>query len=181
MARILQNGIEYNGWGSEGVDYAITFTATLTSSQYGWFTFPDVNGNALTKATGIPISATCFNNNNYWVGQFFLYNSGWIFKIVDVNASSGTSYYPPTTTMSNYTFTLSYIPCRTSFITEVVGTLTAGQTSITLSDSAITTTSTIDIYTTNGIGYNTLSVATGSVTITFDAQGSDIGVKVRVC
>ena len=32
MARILQNGIEYNGWGSEGVDYAITFTTTGSTS-----------------------------------------------------------------------------------------------------------------------------------------------------
>ena len=65
--------------------------------------------------------------------------------------------------------------------TEVTGTLTAGQTSITLSDASITTTSTIDIYTdVFGIQPTNAVVATGSITLTFLAQASDINVKVRV-
>lgn len=65
--------------------------------------------------------------------------------------------------------------------TEVTGTLTAGQTSITLSDDAITTSSTLDIYTdTFGVNPTAITVATGSVTLTFDAQASNMNVKVRI-
>lgn len=63
---------------------------------------------------------------------------------------------------------------------EVSGTLTAGSASITLSDEHITTDSTIDIYTSDGTEWNGVTVTTGVVVITFDAQASDIGVKVRV-
>ena len=65
--------------------------------------------------------------------------------------------------------------------TEVTGTLLTGATSITLSDASITTTSTIDIYTdVFGIQPTNAVVATGSITLTFLAQASDITVKVRV-
>ena len=64
---------------------------------------------------------------------------------------------------------------------DITGTLTAGQTSITLSDASITTTSTIDIYTdVFGIQPTNAVVASGSITLTFLAQASDITVKVRV-
>ena len=65
--------------------------------------------------------------------------------------------------------------------TFVTGTLTAGSTSLTLSDASITTTSTIDIYTdVFGIQPVNAVVATGSITLTFLAQASNISVKVRV-
>lgn len=68
-----------------------------------------------------------------------------------------------------------------SSYTEVTGTLTAGNTSITLSDASITTNSTIDVYTdTFGINPTNVAVATGSVTLTFIAQANNLGVKVRV-
>lgn len=64
---------------------------------------------------------------------------------------------------------------------ELVDTLTAGETSITFSDNAILSTSTIDIYTdTFGVNPTSVVVATGSITLTFEAQQSDIGVKVRI-
>ena len=65
--------------------------------------------------------------------------------------------------------------------TEVVGTLTAGQTSITLSDASILTTSTLDFYTDIfGVSPTSVTVATGSVTLAFEAQSADMSVKVRV-
>ena len=65
--------------------------------------------------------------------------------------------------------------------TWVTGTLTAGSTSLTLSDASITASSTFDIYTdTFGIQPVSAVVATGSITLTFLAQASDISVKVRV-
>lgn len=63
---------------------------------------------------------------------------------------------------------------------DLTGTLYTGQTSITFLDNEIGTDSTIDIYTADGTSYNSVSVSEGSVTITFDVQASDLGVKVRV-
>lgn len=64
---------------------------------------------------------------------------------------------------------------------EVTGTLLAGSTSITLQDAAITTTSTIDIYTdVFGISPESVTVSAGSITITFEEQSSDLGVKVVI-
>ena len=65
--------------------------------------------------------------------------------------------------------------------TEVSETLTAGSTSLTLSDASITTTSTIDIYTdTFGIQPTNAVVTSGQIVLTFLAQASDLEVKVRV-
>lgn len=64
---------------------------------------------------------------------------------------------------------------------DITGTLTAGSTSITLSDVAISSSSTIDIYTdVFGVNPTNVVVSAGSVTLTFAAQQSDVEVKVRV-
>lgn len=64
---------------------------------------------------------------------------------------------------------------------EVTGTLLAGQTSLTLSDASILTTSDLDIYTdTWGVSPTDVVASTGSVTLTFEALGSDLSVKVKV-
>lgn len=72
-----------------------------------------------------------------------------------------------------------------SAINEVRGvwltdTLSAGSTSITISDNSITSNSIIDVYTDGDVDYTSITVTTGSVTIQFDAQQSNLGVKVRV-
>lgn len=65
--------------------------------------------------------------------------------------------------------------------TWLTGTLTAGQTSLTLSDASITTSSTIDYYTDAfGVSPTNVVVTTGQIVLTFPAQASDLGVKVRV-
>ena len=59
--------------------------------------------------------------------------------------------------------------------------LTAGQTSITLTDVLISSDSTFDFYTDiYGVAPKTVSVSTGSITLTFDAQASDMMVKVVI-
>ena len=64
---------------------------------------------------------------------------------------------------------------------EVTGSLSAGTTSITLADASITTSSTIDFFTSiYGVNPTNVSVSTGSVTLTFEAQASNMDVKVRV-
>jgi len=65
--------------------------------------------------------------------------------------------------------------------TYVIGTLTAGQTSITLSDASITSSSFIQVFAGNGnINYTSISSTTGSVTIGFLAQASDMTVVARI-
>lgn len=65
--------------------------------------------------------------------------------------------------------------------TVLVGTLTAGSTSITLSDASITSSSFIQVFAGNGnINYTSISSTEGSVTIGFLAQASDMTVTVRV-
>ena len=65
--------------------------------------------------------------------------------------------------------------------TDLTDTLTAGSTSLTLSDASILATSTFDIYVSSfGIQPTNASVSTGSITLTFLAQASDISVKVRI-
>lgn len=64
---------------------------------------------------------------------------------------------------------------------EVTGTLLTGSTTLVLSDASITSTSTLDVFTdVYGVSPTDMVATTGSVTLTFEAQESDLGVKVRV-
>lgn len=64
---------------------------------------------------------------------------------------------------------------------EVTGTLLAGSTTLVLSDASITSASTLDVFTdVYGVSPADMVASTGSVTLTFEAQESDLGVKVRV-
>ena len=64
---------------------------------------------------------------------------------------------------------------------DITGTLTAGQTSITLSDASITASSFIQVFAGNGnVNYTSISSTSGSVTIGFLAQASDMTVTVRI-
>lgn len=64
---------------------------------------------------------------------------------------------------------------------DVTGTLTAGQTNITLSSPHILTTSTLDFYTDKfGVSPTDAIVTNGSVALTFEAQSTDLAVKVRI-
>ena len=125
-----------------------------------------------------------------------------------------------------------YLPALKNFIAgyELIGTLTAGSTSITLSSAGTTyneqtaytvgqrvtytgddevtrsyicvkactaanwetngkcfveykpidSNSTFDIYTSTGLEWNTFSISNNAITLAFDSQVSDVGVKVRV-
>lgn len=65
--------------------------------------------------------------------------------------------------------------------TDITGTLSAGQTSLTLQNAAITESSTIDYYTDIfGVSPTNVVVTNGQIVLTFEAQSSDLGVKVRV-
>ncbi len=64
---------------------------------------------------------------------------------------------------------------------DIKGTLTAGQTSITLTSSKIKTTSVIDYYTSIfGVNPTAVTVSDGSATLTFEAQATDMDVMISV-
>ena len=64
---------------------------------------------------------------------------------------------------------------------ELQGTLTAGQTSITFTDKVITSSRSIDYFTSiYGVIPTSITVTTGSAVLTFDEQASDMVVKVRI-
>lgn len=68
-----------------------------------------------------------------------------------------------------------------SSLTDLTGTLVAGQTSLTIQNAIITTSSTIDYYTdVFGVSPTNVVVTSGQIVLTFEAQPSDLGVKVRV-
>lgn len=63
----------------------------------------------------------------------------------------------------------------------LTGTLLTGSTSITFQDPSILTSSTIEIFTdTFGVNPVSVTVGTGTMTITFEAQAADLGVKVVI-
>lgn len=64
--------------------------------------------------------------------------------------------------------------------TVLVQTLTAGATTLTFTDGSIQTDSVIDVYTSSGVGYDSITTAEGSITLTFTAQASDVDVKILV-
>lgn len=64
--------------------------------------------------------------------------------------------------------------------TKLTGTLTAGTTSVSFSDSSITTSSLIDVYTSTGIQPTSFTVSTGSLSLTFASQQSDVAVAVLI-
>lgn len=70
---------------------------------------------------------------------------------------------------------------KLDYIAELTGTLTAGQTTLTFTDSNIQSDSVIDYYTSIfGVNPTNAVVTTGQIVLTFDAQESNMNVKVRV-
>lgn len=64
---------------------------------------------------------------------------------------------------------------------ELIGTLTAGNTTLTLTDNRITTDSMVDYYTdVYGVNPTSVAVTTGQIVLTFAAQATALNVKVVV-
>ena len=90
------------------------------------------------------------------------------------------------TTNTNLGTTNTNIANLTTRVTNIEGVdltsrLTAGATSLTFTNSKITTNSTVDIYSSEyGVNPKTLTLSNGSIAMTFKAQSSDVSVKVVV-
>lgn len=93
-------------------------------------------------------------------------------------ASTQTSLNEAKTTLTTLSNSVSALQ---SNATVTKGTLAVGATSIVLSNSKITTSSVLSIYTSVwGVNPKTVTVASGKVTLTFDAQTVAVEVGVRV-
>lgn len=65
--------------------------------------------------------------------------------------------------------------------TIISQTLAAGSTTVTFSNSAITNSALISVYTSvAGLNYNSISVSNGSVSITYDAQSANMTVTLEI-
>ena len=65
--------------------------------------------------------------------------------------------------------------------TELTAVLSAGSTTVTISDAAILTTSTVDIYTdVFGVNPEDVAVTTGQIVLTFPEQENNLNIKVVI-
>lgn len=128
------------------------------------------------------------------LGQSLTITNDAEFVYTQPNGSANTTYKAPVTqlggkliedmTFSNLTTTAKNVE---GAINEINGkwftsTLTAGNTTITIQDSAITTSSIEDGIFTDiwGVFPTNVAITTGQIVITFPAQQSDMSVKVRI-
>lgn len=65
-------------------------------------------------------------------------------------------------------------------VTYKTGTLTSGSTTITFTGMPTSGNNVIDFFTSTGINYTAISQSSGSVTLTFDAQSTDVTVTCRI-
>lgn len=65
-------------------------------------------------------------------------------------------------------------------MSKITGTLTAGQSTITLYDQRIRSSSNVSVLTSNGAWYRDIDVTDGSCTIEFPIQDTDISVEIEV-
>ena len=107
-------------------------------------------------------------------------------NISNLQTSLGTTNTNLENTNTNLGTTNTNIANLTTRVTNIEGveltsTLTAGATSLTFTNSKITTNSTVDIYSSvYGVNPKTVTLSNGSIAMTFKAQLSDVSVKVVV-
>lgn len=155
----------------------------LTDALPGNYSIPELNPNESLKTSSswtLPISKTIELDTSALTGTYYLTikaNGKACFTVDSIAFNVDAGDIPNEIYHMNKKFSqypgVSYI--------DVVGTLAAGSTSITLSNASITANSTIDLYTdTYGVNPSAISVAAGSITLTFAAQQAAVNVKVRV-
>lgn len=157
-----------------------------------------VSGDTFT-VDGVSVIATAMDGTSLPAGAFVINQSsmailnGTVLTFVGVpgvssvaaqdvtydNSGSGLTATDVQDAIDEVTGDLDTVAANVS--TYVSGTILAGNTSITLSDAAIETTSFIDIYFKDKlIAPTAVSVSTGFITITIAAEVTDTDVAVRV-
>lgn len=132
------------------------------------------------RATSWYISPTSTNSGMLY--NWITYSNDNKTMTISSNASDAGAHW----NISGETYTITYFVEVNSgggsaSWKDITGTLTAGQTSISFTDSSILESSTFDFYTSKfGVNPTNISVLNGSITLTFDEQNTNINIKVRV-
>lgn len=122
---------------------------------------------------------------NYAVGDFMIYNN-YFYEVTQAISAGGTITAGTNITQTTIGAVLASLAgdidaVDDKFTDLLTGTITAGNTSVTISDASITTSSIIDIYFENKVLAPTdVTVTTGSITIEIAAQDTNVNVGVRV-
>lgn len=149
--------------------YVIDSDHTLTTDSSGYLVIP-VNHKLYRKMI---VNSLISNTNGDYLVQSVDTSETVYVKSLDGNSSA------------SQTFTdgiLFYLDHNIdSAFTDLIAVLEAGETMISINDDRISTYSTVDVYTdVYGVNPTGITVTNGNVTITFDARGNDINVKVRI-
>ena len=149
----------------------------------------DIIALALGKNAVISFQVTSAQSITLYNNGIIPFRDGGKLEVANINGrseyiftrSKGIEYHKVLTNYIDST-PLIWMPWKkVDMYIELTGTLTAGKTSITLTDDSITTDSTFDFYTSiYGVSPTNVVVAAGSITLEFDAQSVDMAVEVRV-
>lgn len=187
--------VAYEHASAKGSAFSSGFYKITTNTEGHVISVTAVTKEDIT-ALGIPAQDTTYTLPNATasvlggvkVGSNITVSSGTI-SLTKANVTNALGYTPPTT---NTTYSLATESANglmsasdkktlNTLATKLEGTLSAGSTSITLSSSYITTDSWLDFYSSiQGVNPTAVSVETGKVTLTFEAQSTDMQVGVKI-
>lgn len=105
-------------------------------------------------------------------------NEGYVYIVITDGTYAGQSASAGDMFISNGTSWILVPSADEPADLVISGTLNAGSTTLTFTDSAITTSSLIDVYA--PVWYSDAVQSAGSVVITFPVQTSDITVSIKV-
>ena len=166
----------WTGNGESTNAITVTEKPDYVLSIYG----PGLNGTSVLSA-GFPWGDTNSTFAAYMVTQNGILYDGLAYSNNDMTLTITGIDAGAVFNASGQSYTMYYLVKQSlNEFKDVTGTLAAGSTSITLSDSSITTSSTIEVFDSLDVPYNTKTLSTGSITLTFDAQQTAMDVKVRV-
>lgn len=166
----------------------IRFVATSNYVAGDTFT---VDGNAVTATTpagtSIPAGGFVINSSVFAIldgAKLTVFVGGGASDASDINYDNSDSGLTATDVQDAIDEIVNGIETLAdASLLHAEGTITAGNTSVTISDANITANSYIDIYFWNrpDVTYSNVTVSTGSVTVTIPAaDAADIDVSVRI-
>ena len=126
-----------------------------------------------TKASNSIVAADYDDTStSYAIGDYCMYDDG-----------NGALLYKCTTAITAPAGAFDDTKWVSTTITGgiLTGTLTAGSTSVTISDASIVAGSMLEVYTdVYGLQPTNVAVTTGQIVLTFTAQGTDVNIKIKV-
>lgn len=118
------------------------------------------------------IEATTTASRAYSVGNYLMLQ-GEFYKVISAISIGDTLTVGTNIQSTNVGNELSRVKTLTA-------TLTAGQTTLTFTDSSIVATSLVKLFSAEELDYESATSSVGSVTFTFEAQASDVAFTLLV-